>query len=74
MKEYVAGRVINIYNPKDEVLTGIFMTIMKKNPIGTAPLQLEGVNVENFDFSDLKIKHVEYWDYSNIIIKKINLF
>ena len=50
------------------------MTIMKKNPIGTAPLQLEGVKVENYDFSDLKIKHVEYWDYSNIIIKKINLF
>ena len=74
MKEFVAGRVINIYNPKDEVLTGIFMTIMKKNPIGTAPLQLEGVKVENYDFSDLKIKHVEYWDYSNIIIKKINLF
>ena len=70
MKEFVAGRVINIYNPKDEVLT----TIMKKNPIGTAPLQLEGVKVENYDFSDLKIKHVEYWDYSNIIIKKINLF
>ena len=74
MKEFVAGRVINIYNPKDEVLTGIFMTIMKKNPIGTAPLQLEGVKVENYDFSDLKIKHVEYWDYSNIINKKINLF
>lgn len=73
-KEYVAGRMINIYNPNDEVLTGIFKYIIQKDPIGVSPLKLEGNNVENYDFSDLKIKHVEYWDYSNIIIKKINLF
>lgn len=74
LRELVAGRVINVYNPNDEVLTSIYKTIVARDPFGIYPIELDGVKVENYDFSDLKIGHVEYWDYTNIIIKKINLF
>ena len=74
LRELVAGRVINVYNPNDEVLTSIYKTIVARDPFGVYPIELDGVKVENYDFSDLKIGHVEYWDYTNIIIKKINLF
>ena len=73
----VSGRVINCYAPGDEVLNGIFKYITNKEPLGTASLKfdnLENCKVENYDFSDLGINHVEYKCYLNEIIKKTGLF
>jgi len=74
----IGGRIINCYCNKDEVLQGIYKYITNQDPLGIKPLEFEGsengISIENYDFTELEIKHVEYKCYLNEIIKKINLF
>ena len=76
MYKFVSSRIINCYSPNDEVLQGIFKYMTKRNSIGVAPLKIEGLEniIENYDFNELNIKHVEYKYYLDEIIKKINIF
>jgi len=74
----IGGRIINCYCNKDEVLQGIFKYITKKDALGIKPLVFRtsenNIVIENYDFTELEIKHSEYKCYLNEIIKKINLF
>jgi hypothetical protein len=77
LPEFVSGRIINCYSPNDEVLQGIFKYITKKDSLGIVPFNLvknQHNFVENYDFGDWNIKHVEYKIYFNEILKKIKLF
>ena len=78
-RDYVAGRIINCFSEYDDVLSYLFLTFMKKIPIGIKKLDIKDENkeysyIENYDFSDIKLGHLEYRKKFGIILKRINFF
>ena len=78
-RDYVAGRIINCFSEYDDVLSYLFLTFMKKIPIGIKKLDIKDENkeysyIENYDFSDIKLGHLEYRKKFEIILKRIKFF
>ena len=75
----VAGRVINCYSKYDDVLKYLFTICMGKRPIGIGKIDImdskgEYPIVDNYDFSDIKLGHLQYRDKFETILKRINFF
>ena len=75
----VAGRVINCYSKYDDVLKYLFTICMGKRPIGIGKIDIMDPKggypiVDNYDFSDIKLGHLQYRDKFEIILKRINFF
>ena len=76
-KKMVGGRVINCYSKKDDILSKLYCKCVGKDPIGRKELEIKegktGSNIiENYDFSDLELGHLDYRKHFHIILKRIN--
>jgi len=73
----VGGKIINCYSKYDYILKYLFTMCVGKNPIGLHKIDLKIGKynvVENYDFSDLKLGHLNYRDQFRDILKRINFF
>ena len=73
----VRGRIINCYSKYDSVLKYLFRICVGKNPIGLQKIDLKIGNnnfIENYDFTDWKLGHLEYRYKFSEILKRINYF
>ena len=73
----VGGRVINCYSTHDYVLKFLFTNCTNKNPIGINKINLKDKDgeydiIEDYDFSYLKLGHIEYRDNFDEIFNKVN--
>ena len=73
----VKGRIINCYSKKDNILGKLYSKCTGKDPIGQNKLDIkngkEGKNIiENYDFTDLEMGHLDYRKHFNLILKRIN--
>ena len=78
-RENVAGRIINCYSSFDDVLSYLFKICIMKTPIGIMKLNIKDENgeypiVEDYDFSDIKLGHLEYRKKFETILKRIDFF
>ena len=78
-RDNVAGRIINCYSKCDNVLKYLFPMCMRKSPIGLDMLNLNDENNdysinEDYDFSDIRLGHLDYRDKFKIILKRIKFF
>ena len=75
----VGGRIFNCYSKKDDVLKKFFKLCTINNAIGSDKLIIKTENgtfdyVENYDFSDLNLGHLDYRDNFEEILKKIDFY
>lgn len=75
----VAGRIINCYSNFDGVLSYLFVADMRKIPIGIGRIDIQDENkeyslVENYDFSNIKLGHLNYRQKFEIILERIKFF
>ena len=78
-RDNVGGRIINCYSKYDDVLSYLFTICMKKIPIGINMLNIKDENNEflktdNYDFSDIKLGHLQYRKKFEIILERIKFF
>ena len=78
-KKVVGGRIVNCYSEKDYVLKLLYSNCTGNYPIGSHEVfindGLDGNNiVENYDFTDLNLGHLDYRKKFNEIIKRINSY
>ena len=78
-RENVAGRIINCFSTFDDVLSYLFKVCIMKTPIGIQKLNIKDENgeypiVEDYDFSDIRLGHLEYRKKFEIILKRIDFF
>ena len=78
-KENVAGRIINCYSKCDNVLSILFKSCIFNTPIGIQTLDIKSEDeeypiVEDYDFSDIELGHLDYRKNFDIILKKTNFF
>ena len=76
-KKVVSGRILNCYSQKDEVLKKLFKLCTINNAIGSDKLIIKSEDgefdyVENYDFSELDLGHLDYRKNFEEILKKIN--
>ena len=79
LKNVVGGRIINCYSKHDFVLAKLFKLCVNHTAIGTKPLIIKDENnncniIENYDFSDLKLGHLDYRKNFGKILKRINFY
>ena len=79
IKKVVNGRIINCYSKHDFVLDKLFKLCVSHTAIGTRQLIIKddtnGFNiVENYDFSDLELGHLDYRKNFGKILKRINFY
>jgi hypothetical protein len=72
----ISGRIINCYSQKDKVLKYLYNICVNKEPIGNYELICNDINnfnnrVENYDFTDLELGHLDYRDNLRIIMQKV---
>ena len=77
-KNVVGNRIINCFSNKDYILKFLYANCTGNLPIGNNELIINDGNkgkniVENYDFSELKLGHLDYRNNFNEIIKKINI-
>ena len=75
----IAGRLINCYSDSDDILAYLFRICMGKTPIGLKKIDIQEEKgeyelVDNFNFSDINLGHLEYRKKFGIILKRINFF
>ena len=78
-KDNVAGRIINCYSKCDNVLSYLFKSCILNTPIGIQKLDIKGEDgespiVEDYDFSDIPLGHLDYRNNFDKILKRTNLF
>ena len=74
--EVVNGRIINCFSKNDSVLKRLFEPCVEKKPIGWDKLiigQENSIKIENYDMTDLKLKHTDYREHFEEVLKKVNL-
>ena len=75
----IAGRLINCYSDSDDVLDYLFRICMGKIAIGLKKIDIKEEKgeyelVDNINFSDINLGHLEYRKKFGIILKRINFF
>ena len=75
-KNNVCGRIINCYSKHDAILSYLFRICVGKNPIGLHKINLADEKreydiIEDYDFSYLKLGHLDYRNKFDIILKTI---
>ena len=76
-KKVVGGRIVNCYSEKDYVLKLLYSNCTGNYPIGSHEVfindGLDGNNiVENFDFTDLNLGHLDYRKKFDEVVRRIN--
>ena len=76
-KKVVGGRIINCYSKSDNILKYLYSNCTGNEPIGNKMVDINdgkyGKNiVENYDFTDLNLGHLDYRLKFNDILKRIN--
>ena len=74
--DIVGGRIINCYSNEDQILKKLYVTGIGKEPIGKNIVDInDGIGgkniIENFDFSDLLLGHLNYRENFDLILKRI---
>jgi len=77
LTKLVGGRVINCYSEVDYILKYLYRSCTDKTPIGIRSIDInDGINlrniVENYDFTDLNLGHLNYRDKFDTILERIN--
>ena len=71
----VGGRIINCYSKYDYILKYLYKLYTGKNPIGLHKIDIKIGNynvVENYDFSDLNMGHLDYRNKFKEILARID--
>ena len=74
--EVVNERIINCYSKNNNVLKKLLEPCVKKKPIGWNKLIINediSIKIENYDMTDLKLKHTDYREHFEEVLKKVNL-
>ena len=76
-KNNVGGRVINCYSKFDWVLENLFKLCIRKNPIGLNKINIKEENeeynvIEDYNFSNLHLGHLDYRGNFKKILSVIN--
>ena len=76
-KNVVGGRIVNCYSKSDNILKYLYSNCTGNEPIGNKMVDINdgkyGKNiVENYDFTDLNLGHLDYRLKFNDILKRIN--
>ena len=76
-KKVIGGRIVNCYSKKDNILKYLYSNCTGLEPIGSKEIDINdgksGKNiVENYDFTDLDLGHLDYRDKFKDILKRIN--
>ena len=77
-KNVIGNRIINCYSKRDYILKFLYANCTGNSPIGNQEINIndgiKGENIiENYDFSDLNLGHLDYRNNFNEVIKKINM-
>ena len=77
-KKVVSGRIINCYSKADNILKYLYANCTGNDPIGIKNIEINdgkgGKNIiENYDFTDLDIGHLDYREKFSDILKRINI-
>ena len=76
-KNIVSGRIVNCYSKSDNILKYLYSNCTGEEPIGIKEVDInDGKNgkniVENYDFTDLHLGHLDYREKFKEILKRIN--
>ena len=76
-KNIVNGRIVNCYSKSDNILKYLYSNCTGEEPIGSKEIDInDGKNgkniVENYDFTDLGLGHLDYREKFKEILKRIN--
>ena len=76
-KKLIGGRIVNCYSKKDNILKYLYSNCTGLEPIGSKEIDINdgkgGKNiVENYDFTDLNLGHLDYRDKFKDILNRIN--
>ena len=76
-KKVVGGRIINCYSQADYILKFLYQNCTNNEPIGNKNINInDGLNgnniVENYEFTDLNMGHLDYRGKFNDILNRIN--
>ena len=76
-KNVVGGRIVNCYSKADNILKYLYSNCTGNEPIGFKEIDINdgkgGKNIiENYDFTDLNIGHLDYREKFKDILKRIN--
>ena len=76
-KKLIGGRIVNCYSKKDNILKYLYSNCTGLEPIGSKEIDInDGKNgkniVENYDFTDLNLGHLDYRDKFKDILERIN--
>ena len=77
-KKVIGGRIVNCYSKKDNILKYLYSNCTGLEPIGSKEIDInDGKNgkniVENYDFTDLNLGHLDYREKFKDILKRINV-
>jgi hypothetical protein len=77
LTKLVGGRIINCHSEVDYILKYLYRSCTDKIPIGMRSIDInDGINlrniVENYDFTDLNLGHLNYRDKFDRILERIN--
>ena len=73
----IGGRIVNCYSEKDWVLDFLYSNCTGNKPIGSHKIDInDGIGgknlVENYDFTDLNMGHLDYRNNFDKVIQRIN--
>ena len=76
-KKVIGGRIVNCYSKSDNILKYLYSNCIGNLPIGISNIDINdgkgGKNiVENYDFTDLDMGHLDYRERFKDILKRIN--
>ena len=76
-KNVVGGRIVNCYSKADNILKYLYSNCTGNEPIGITEIDINDRNggkniIENYDFTDLNMGHLDYREKFSDILKRIN--
>ena len=76
-KKLIGGRIVNCYSKKDNILKYLYSNCTGLEPMGNKEIDINdgkgGKNiVENYDFTDINLGHLDYRDKFKDILNRIN--
>ena len=75
----VAGNIINCWSEHDDVLSTLFKRCIRKTPIGSKKIDIKDERgeysiVDDYEFSDIELGHLNYRKKFEKILKRIHFF
>ena len=75
----LAGNIINCWSEHDDVLSTLFKRCIRKTPIGSKKIDIKDERgeysiVDDYEFSDIELGHLNYREKFEKILKRIHFF